>query len=88
MISTLNELVAKEHAADLIAQAARWRFRHTARALFRDRARHTAQSLVDAVRVVDVRDMQGVHDAAIVDATAAAGAYCLRAASPARRVAA
>jgi hypothetical protein len=88
MISTLNELVAKEHAADLIAQAARWRFRQTARALLRERTRRTSQSRVDQVRVVDVRHIQGVHDAAIADSTAAAEAYCRRAASPARRVAA
>jgi hypothetical protein len=78
MISTLNELVAKEHTAELIAQAARWRFGRTARALLRDRSRRTSPSHLEQVPA-PVLDL---HDAAGADA------YCQRAASPARRVAA
>jgi hypothetical protein len=78
MISTLNALVAKEHTADLIAQANRWRLGQTARALLRARSHQPAQS-----------SMQAVQAAApdLLDAVAA-DAYCQRAAAPARQVAA
>jgi hypothetical protein len=78
MISTLNELVAKEHTAELIAQAARWRLGQTARTLLRDRSRRTSPSRLERLpaSVVDL------HDAAAADA------YCQRAASPTGRVAA
>jgi hypothetical protein len=82
MISTLNELLAKEHTAHLIEQANRWRFRQAARALLR--SRRPASADADSVRRVEVRD------AVILDAAVAADAYCQRAAAPApgRRVAA
>jgi hypothetical protein len=82
MISTLNELVAKEHTARLIEQANRWRFRQAARALLRDRSRRPASAGADPVLQVEVRD------AVILDAAAVADAYCQRAAAPTRRAAA
>ena len=78
MISTLNELVAKKNTAELIAQANRWRFGQTARALLRDRSRRASPPRL------------GQEPAPVLDLHDAAGAdgYCQRAASPTRRAAA
>ncbi|MDQ1463561.1 MAG: hypothetical protein QOC73_502 [Actinomycetota bacterium] len=78
MISTLNALVAKEHTAELIAQANRWRIGQTARALLRERTRRPSPSRLEQVPA-PVLDL---HDAADADG------YCQRAASPTRPVAA